>query len=80
MALHPQLKALWEYIPLSDNVRILRETCPPGDVAILERSNGILFAPLITQKIIYHANWPSRFSANNIQDSCLAKAEIWTTV
>jgi hypothetical protein len=50
IALHPQLKALWQHGPLSDNTRILRETCPPGEVAILERSNGILFSPLITQK------------------------------
>jgi hypothetical protein len=50
MALHPQLKALWRYKPISDVAHILRETAPPGDVAILERSNNVLFAPLVTQK------------------------------
>ena len=49
MALHPQVKALWNYKPLSDQQHILRETCPPGDIAIIERANNIQFAPLITQ-------------------------------
>jgi hypothetical protein len=49
MAVAPQIKALWDFLPLSDARHILRETCPPGDVAILERSNGVLFAPLVTQ-------------------------------
>jgi hypothetical protein len=50
MDLHPQIKALWDYKPLSDITHQLRETAPPGDVAILERSNNVLFAPLVTQK------------------------------
>jgi hypothetical protein len=49
MALHPQIKALCNYKPLSDHAKHLRETCPAGDIAILERANGVLFAPLITQ-------------------------------
>jgi hypothetical protein len=49
MVLHPQLKAIWNYKPLSDQQQSLRETCPPGDIAILERANNVLFAPLITQ-------------------------------
>ncbi len=49
MALHPQIKALWQYSPLSDHAHMLRETCLPGDVAIWERSNDILFSPLVTQ-------------------------------
>jgi hypothetical protein len=49
MALHPQIRALWQFVPLSDNANILREACPQGEVAIWERSNGILFSPLITQ-------------------------------
>jgi|ERR1700687_753575 len=49
MALHPQIKALWEYKPLSDQKHYLREECPPGDIAILERANDVLFAPLVTQ-------------------------------
>jgi hypothetical protein len=49
MALHPQIKALWNYKPLSDHIKHLRETCPEGDIAILERANDVLFAPLITQ-------------------------------
>jgi hypothetical protein len=49
MALHPQIKALWQYRPLSDHTEWLREACPPGEIAIWERSNGVLFSPLITQ-------------------------------
>jgi hypothetical protein len=50
MALHPQVKALWQYKPLSEITHQLRETAPPGEVAILERSNNVLFSPLVTQK------------------------------
>jgi hypothetical protein len=52
MDLHPQLKALWQYKPLSldTHQRHLREAANPGEVAILERSNNVLFAPLVTQK------------------------------
>jgi hypothetical protein len=50
MALHPQLRALWEYKPLSDIKRHLRETTRPEEIGILERSNDVLFAPLVTQK------------------------------
>jgi hypothetical protein len=50
MYLHPQLKALWQYKPLSDIAHQLRETAQPGDIAIFERSNDVLFAPLVTQK------------------------------
>jgi hypothetical protein len=51
MNLHPQLKALWQYKPLSLQLHQLREApANPGDIAILERSNNVLFAPLITQK------------------------------
>src|SRR5262245_893609 len=51
MALHPQLKALWQYKPLSDTAHRLRETAAhPGEIALLERSNNVLFAPLVTQK------------------------------
>jgi hypothetical protein len=51
MDLHPQLKALWRYKPLSDTAHHLRETTgPAGEIAILERSNNVLFAPLVTKK------------------------------
>jgi hypothetical protein len=50
MDLHPQLKALWRYKPLSDIEHQLRETAPPGEVAIFERSNNVLFSPLVTRK------------------------------
>ncbi len=50
MALHPQLRALWGYKPLSDIIHQLRETARRGQIAILERSNNVLFAPLVTQK------------------------------
>jgi hypothetical protein len=50
MDLHPQLKTLWQYKPLSDIKHHLRETDPSGGVAILERRNDVLFAPLVTRK------------------------------
>jgi hypothetical protein len=50
MALHPQLRALWGYKPLSYNIHHLRESARSGEVAILERCNNVLFAPLVTQK------------------------------
>jgi hypothetical protein len=51
MQLHPQLEALWRYKPLSDIAHRLRETAPhPGEIALLERSNNVLFAPLVTRK------------------------------
>jgi hypothetical protein len=50
MQLHPQVKALWRYKPLSYVTHHLRETAPQGEVAILERSNDVLFAPLVTGK------------------------------
>src|SRR5262245_38627514 len=51
MALHPQLKALWQYKPLSEMASsFLRETSDGGSVPILERHNNVLFAPFITQK------------------------------
>jgi hypothetical protein len=51
MDLHPQLKALWRYKPLSDTAHHLRETTgPAGEIAILERSNNVLFAPFVTKK------------------------------
>lgn len=51
MQIHPQIKALWQYPPLSPEPREkwLRESTSPGDYGILERSNGILFAPLISR-------------------------------
>jgi hypothetical protein len=51
MQLHPQIKALWQYIPLSDCTGWLREKPErPGDYAIWERSNDVLFSPLISRK------------------------------
>jgi hypothetical protein len=51
MCLHPQIKALWQYKPLSDIKHQLQEFGQPGrEVAILERSNNVLFAPLVTQR------------------------------
>jgi len=50
MALHPQIKALWQFLPLVDHIDWLRENCPPGGIAIWERMNGVLFSLLITQK------------------------------
>jgi hypothetical protein len=50
MALHPQLRALWQHKPLSDVTYLLCETPGPEGVAIFERSNNVLFAPLVTQK------------------------------
>ena len=64
MHLHPQIKALWEFSPLSGCKRWLREHLLPGNYdlaslaaggpdtscAILERSNDVLFCPLISRK------------------------------
>jgi hypothetical protein len=54
MKLHPQLKALWERMPLSElSTSFLQETGGgPGGrgIPILERKNDVLFAPLITQR------------------------------
>jgi hypothetical protein len=54
MELHPQLKALWERMPLSEmSTWFLREKDRgPGGrgIPILERKSNVLFAPLITQK------------------------------
>jgi hypothetical protein len=50
MKFHPQIKALWRYKPLADFTHWLRETAPVGELAILERSNDALFAPLVTKR------------------------------
>jgi hypothetical protein len=51
MQLHPQIKALWQYRPLSDCGGWLREKPErPGDYAIWERSNDVLLSPLISHK------------------------------
>jgi hypothetical protein len=51
MQLHSQIKALWQYRPLSDYTGWLREKPErPGDYAIWERSNDVLFSPLISRK------------------------------
>ncbi len=50
MQLHPQIEALWRFLPLSDHIEILREEAPQGELAIFERSNGVLFAPLVTER------------------------------
>ena len=49
IALHPQIKALWQYAPLSACAKWLRESSSPGAYALLERSNDVLFAPLISR-------------------------------
>jgi hypothetical protein len=51
MQLHPQIKALWQYRPLSDCGGWLREKPErPGDYAIWERSSDVLLSPLISHK------------------------------
>jgi hypothetical protein len=50
MALHPQIKALWQYRPLNDCMAWMRERCPSGDIAIWERANEVLFSPLISKR------------------------------
>jgi len=47
MSLHPQIKPLWEFMPLADNREWLRESSPKS---ILERVNDVLFCPLISTK------------------------------
>src|SRR5437763_9427678 len=41
MALHPKLKALWQYKPLSDFAHQLRETTRPEEVAIYVPTNHV---------------------------------------
>jgi hypothetical protein len=50
MAFHPQLQTLWRHRPISDAAHHLRETAEPGEVAIFERRNNVLFSPLVTQR------------------------------
>jgi hypothetical protein len=52
MQLHPQIKELWQYPPLSPEPREkwLRESTSPGDYGILERANGVPFIPLISRR------------------------------
>jgi hypothetical protein len=51
MQLYPQIKALWQYPPLSEQRdEWLREPTKAQDFGILERVNGVAFAPLISRK------------------------------
>ena len=49
MALHPQIKRLWDFTPLSMCRDWLCESTKPGDYGLLQRSNGVPFAPLISR-------------------------------
>lgn len=50
MTFHPQIKALWDHSPFSASKDWLRENGPPGEYAIWERANDVLFSPLISKK------------------------------
>jgi hypothetical protein len=52
MELHPQLKTLWGHTPLADVAHQRRETAGPGEIAIFERRNNVLFSPLSHRKTI----------------------------
>jgi hypothetical protein len=80
MTLHPQLRALWGYKPLSDIIHQLRETRGRGEIAILERSNNVLFAPLSHRKTIWLANLASRYFDNSRLENCWVKEGTSITV
>ena len=53
---HPQLKRLWEQLPLNGYRRFLEEPTPEFDVSIIETAHGFRFAPLVSAKIHFVAS------------------------
>lgn len=55
-ALHPQLQRLWQLRPLSDAAdTLLAWPPPPGATSVIVEKGGLLFAPLVTQRLNLHA-------------------------
>ena len=48
---HPQLKNLWNQLPLTDHKELLDETSKDGEFTIIQNINGFNFAPLVTEKL-----------------------------
>ena len=55
-ALHPQLQRLWQERPLKDPAaRLLAHPAAPGQVSVIVEKGGLLFAPLVTQRLDLYA-------------------------
>lgn len=55
-ALHPQLQRLWQERPLKDAAaRLLAHPAAPGQVSVIVEKGGLLFAPLVTQRLDLYA-------------------------
>jgi hypothetical protein len=55
-ALHPQLQRLWQLRPLSDAAGTLLAWPPrPGVRSVIVEKGGLLFAPLVTQRLDLYA-------------------------
>ncbi|WP_326537690.1 hypothetical protein [Pseudorhodoferax sp.] len=55
-ALHPQLQRLWQARPLADAAAtLLAHPARPGAVSVLVEKGGLLFAPLVTQRLDLYA-------------------------
>ena len=51
-ALHPQLQRLWQEHPLRDVAgTLLAHPARPGKVSVIVEKGGLLFAPLVTQRL-----------------------------
>lgn len=44
---HPQLKKLWEQVPLNDQKNLLKPVPDPGEISILRQCGAFQFAPLV---------------------------------
>lgn len=55
-ALHPQLQRLWQERPLADQAASLLAHPPePSQVSVIVEKGGLLFAPLVTQRLNLYA-------------------------
>ena len=55
-ALHPQLKRLWQERPLADQAEsLLAHPAHAGKVSVIVEKGGLLFAPLVTQRLNLYA-------------------------
>lgn len=54
--LHPQLQRLWRERPLKDAAHsLLAHPAQPGKVSVIVEKGGLLFAPLVTQRLDLYA-------------------------
>ena len=55
-ALHPQLQRLWREHPLKNAAdRLLAHPALPGQTSVVVEKGGLLFAPLVTQRLNLYA-------------------------